>query len=86
MFVFHAGIIVRGTATPSLRGRFCSRQVGLQELDLPVVIGFVLGDVKPLAIFVGWAPAPSLVDRHQPGIVAFPKFCKRLLARFTQNV
>src|SRR5437588_2925065 len=58
----------------------------LQELDLAVVVRFVLADMEPLAVIVCGAPSPSLVDREEPIVITFAEFGKRLFAGFFENV
>ena len=40
---------------------------------MAVVVGFVFGDVEPLAVVVGGSPRPVFIDSHEPGIVALTK-------------
>src|SRR6267154_911968 len=71
----------------SLFGRgFRAGEAALQELDLAVVVGFVFGDMKPLAIIVRRSPAPVFVDGHKPFVVALAKLGKRFLASVLEQI
>ena len=66
--------------------RFCAGQALPQHCDLPGVMRFVFADVEPLAVIVGWPPAPGFVDRSQPFVIAFSEFGEGLLANFRQCI
>src|SRR5689334_11089504 len=66
-------------------GRFGAGKTALQELDLAIVVGFVLGDVEPLRIVVG-APTALRVHQGQPLVVTLPKLGERPVARFVEDV
>lgn len=53
---------------------------------MAVVIGFVLADVEPFAVVVGGSPAPGLVDREEPSVVAFAKFRQSFFAGLAENI
>src|SRR6266446_8578751 len=65
---------------------FRAGEAALQELDLAVVVGFVFGDMKPLAIIVRRSPAPVFVDGHEPFVVALAKLGKGFLASFLEQI
>src|SRR5580698_353395 len=70
-----------------LRGvRFGSGKALAEQRNLAGVMSFVLANVEPLAIIVGRAPGPVLVDGQQPGIVPFGEFCERLFPHFVKDV
>jgi len=48
-------------AMPFTRCRRFAPGGGSSELDLAVVVGFVFGDMEPLAIVVGGSPGPAFV-------------------------
>src|SRR5215469_7125203 len=45
----------------------------------------MLTDVKPLAEIVGRSPEASLVDGHQPCVIALAKLSQRLFPHLMQN-
>jgi len=67
-------------------GGLCSRQAGLQQFDLAIVVGFVFTNVEPLAVIVRGTPSPVLVDGQEPGVVALAEFGQRMLARFFEQI
>ena len=64
-----------------LVGRFGVAEAAVHKLYWAVVIGFVLGDVRPLAVIVDKNPDPSFVRGHEPSAITIAKFGESALAR-----
>jgi len=60
-----------------LVGRFGVAEAAVHKLYWAVVIGFVLGDVRPLAVIVD----KSFVRGHEPSAITIAKFGESALAR-----
>src|SRR5215467_8220035 len=47
---------------------------------------FMLADVEPLAIIVGWPPWPILIHGQEPGVISLAEFRQRLCSRFLEDI
>ena len=75
---------VTGPRLGFLRG-FSAGKAFNQQIDLTGVVRFVLADVKPFAVIVGWTPGPRLIHGHEPRIVALAETFQSFVASFAQG-